>query len=145
MLFKLMKLCVMVESRPIHPTTAYPDPAFVLRVGPHSLDNKFAELSVTWRGGGGGGNAINVSIAATADAADSSQLTIMATVNNEHAVNATDFALLVCPLFMFGRVGAIDVQVGGWVGERERERKERERDRVCVCVGGWGCTRVHCP
>ena len=115
-----------VVTTPVHagPTTPYPDPYFALKVGLHSLDNAFAELSVTWRGDGGGGqrggvdpNAINVSIAATVDGADRSQLTVVATVNNGHAVNASDYALLVCPLFMFGRTGGVEVEVkaGGGV------------------------------
>ena len=108
----------LIVTTPIHPTVAYPDPDFALRAGLHSLDNRFAELSVTWRGDRGGGQsggsdatAINVSIAATVDATDSSQLTVVATVNNGHAVNASDYALLVCPLFMFGRTGEVEVEV----------------------------------
>ena len=104
---------------PASPTVAYPDPDFVLKVGLHSLNQQYAELSVSWRGNAGGAgrggadsDAINITLAATVDAADNSQLTIVATINNNNqpGVNASDYALLVYPIFLFGRTGTVGVR-----------------------------------
>ena len=70
--------------------------------GLHSYDSSYIEASLTWRGVGGD---VNVSIATTVDTADSSQMTMTASINNNPAqVNASDYLLMLIPNFTHGRV-----------------------------------------
>lgn len=76
---------------------------FVLRLGMHSVDQSFAEAWLSWRG-------VNVSVAATVDSSDRSQLTLVATVVGEAGgAAAEDIALLLVPRFSNGRAGSVSV------------------------------------
>jgi hypothetical protein len=80
---------------------------FVMKAGLHSLDQTYIEASLLWSGdttcNTSCADALNVSIATTVDTADDSELTMMATVNNPHAVNVSDFAIVLLPSFTNGR------------------------------------------
>eukprot|EP01052_Picozoa_sp_SAG31_P025392 SAG31_NODE_2223_length_6152_cov_4.129688_3_plen_236_part_00 len=87
---------------------------FVVRAGLHSYDSSYIEAALTWRGNAStGGDNINVSIATTVDKADSSQLTMTATVNNPSTVNASDFLLILVPAFTHGRAGSVSADRNG--------------------------------
>lgn len=78
---------------------------YAIRAGLHSYDNSYIEASITWRQGGGN---LNVSIATTVDTADSSFLTMTATVNNPSGtINVSDFMLMLSPTFEHGRAGTV--------------------------------------
>lgn len=111
-----------------HPSVADPIIDPVLRVGPHSLDSAYTELTLSWTGGGP--DAINISLRTTAgNAADratrtghatstealgsSPPLTLSITVNNPTEVNVSDFAVLLCPTFSFGRGGRVSADSRG--------------------------------
>ena len=82
--------------------------AFGLKAGPHSYNHSFAEASIVWRASGATG--INVTWQATVRDGDSSQLTLLATLQSEdpaHPVNVSDYALLLFPNFTHGRAGTV--------------------------------------
>ena len=89
----------------------------VVRAGLHSYDQSYIEAAVTWRGNAtaGGGN-VNVSLISTVDTADSSQLTLTASVNNPDEVNASDFLLVLIPNFTHGRAGVASADSKGVKG-----------------------------
>lgn len=83
---------------------------FAIRVGPHAYNQSYAELTLTWFAGGG----INITISATVDNLDSSQLTLLATVNQPSAsnkidpkVDESDYLLVVAANFTHGRAGRV--------------------------------------
>ena len=82
---------------------------FAISVGPHSYNQSYAELGLTWFAGGN----LNVTIAATVDSADSSQLTLQATVNNAEAVESSDYLLVVSANFTHGRSGELHAASDG--------------------------------
>jgi hypothetical protein len=95
----------------------FPGAEFAIGVGPHSYNQSYAEVTLTWYAGGN----INVTIAATVDSLDSSQLTLVATVNQPapHAsstadrVDPTDYLLVVSANFTHGRSGAVSSAADG--------------------------------
>ena len=93
-------------------STAHPHPIFVMKAGLHSLDQAYIEASVLWSGDSACNvscaDSLNVSIATTVDATDSSKLTMTATVLNAHArLNASDYAIVLSPNFTNGRAGSV--------------------------------------
>lgn len=96
---------------------------FAVKVGPHAYNQSYAELSLSWFAGGG----LNVTIAATVDAADSSQLTLLATINDQPppragatttaaaaaVINASDYLLVVTANFTHGRSGELSAAPDG--------------------------------
>ena len=110
------------EGLTVNPTLFH---QFVVRAGLHSYDNSYIEASVTWRSGvnGTGGGNVNVSIATTVDTADSSQMTMTASVNNADQVNASDFLLLLIPNFTHGRAGSVSADSKGVSGVSAGLRK----------------------
>jgi hypothetical protein len=64
---------------------------------------RYAGASLTWRAEGN----LNVSIETTVDDADSSQLTMLVSVNGPTQVNASDYLLVVLPSFTHGRAGRV--------------------------------------
>lgn len=82
---------------------------FAISVGPHSYNQSYAELTLKWFAGGG----LNITLAATTDSVDNSQLTLQATVNNAPAVECSDYLLVVSANFTHGRSGELFAAADG--------------------------------
>ena len=92
-------------------------PPFVLRAGIHAIDNRYAEASLFWHG-------LNVSIEISSPAADSPNLTVVATVlaspgefntelpggsSDDDSSSSPDFMLVLTGNFTNGRAGLTNV------------------------------------
>ena len=92
-------------------------PPFVLRAGIHAIDNRYAEASLFWHG-------LNVSIEISSPAADSANLTVVATVlaspgefntelpggsSDDDSSSSPDFMLVLTGNFTNGRAGLTNV------------------------------------
>lgn len=104
------------EGLTLNKPQLYSGAKFAIGAGPHSYNQSFAEVTLTWFQPDGN---LNVTVAATVDNLDSSQLTLQVTVNRpppgspDAHTNASDYLLIVEGNVTAGRAGSVTKATDG--------------------------------